>query len=67
VLTHTSMQIIIIVILVNMDYNFKSLVFNPDFAVDVVARRRKPQRNEQLERFCDEGIFINMLRSKIVS
>ena len=25
--------------------------FNPDFAVDVVARRRKPQRNEQLERF----------------
>ncbi|MEE8382562.1 MAG: hypothetical protein V3R78_11895, partial [Thermodesulfobacteriota bacterium] len=39
---------------------------NPDFAVDVVARRRKPQRNEQLERFCDEGIFINMLRSKIV-
>ena len=40
---------------------------NPDFAVDVVARRRKPQRNEQLERFCDEGIFINMLRSRIVS
>ncbi|MEE8380404.1 MAG: hypothetical protein V3R78_00815, partial [Thermodesulfobacteriota bacterium] len=39
---------------------------NPDFAVDVVSRRRKPQRNEQLERFCDEGIFINMLRSKIV-
>jgi hypothetical protein len=42
-------------------------LFNPDFAVDVVARRRKPQRNEQLERFFDEGIFINMLRSKIVS
>jgi hypothetical protein len=39
---------------------------NPDFAVDVVARRRKPQRNEQLERFCDEGILINMLRSRIV-
>ena len=42
------------------------VVLNLDFAVDVVARRRKPQRNEQLERFCDEGIFINMLRSKIV-
>ena len=25
--------------------------FNPDFAVDVVTRCRKPQRNEQLERF----------------
>ena len=41
-------------------------IFNPDFAVGVVARRRKPQRNALLERFCDEGIFINMLRSKIV-
>jgi hypothetical protein len=40
--------------------------FNPDFAVGVVARNRKPQRNAQLERFCDEGIFINMLRNKIV-
>ena len=42
------------------------LLLNPDFAVYVVARLRKPQRNEQLERFCDEDIFVNMLRSKIV-
>jgi hypothetical protein len=24
---------------------------NPDFAVDIVARRRKPKRNAQLEQF----------------
>jgi len=41
-------------------------IVNPDFAVDVVARRRKPQRNVQLERFCNEGISVDMLRSKIV-
>ncbi len=41
--------------------------FNPDFAVGFVTRRRKPQRNAQLERFCDAGIIIIMLRSKIVS
>jgi len=40
--------------------------FIPEFAVGIVARRRKPQRNAQLERFCNDGIFINMLRSKIV-
>ncbi|UCF82674.1 MAG: hypothetical protein JSV50_15975, partial [Desulfobacteraceae bacterium] len=34
-------------------------------AVESVARRRKPKRNEQLERFCDIGILINMSRSKI--
>ena len=39
----------------------------PDFAVGFVARRRKPQRNTQLERFCDAGIIIIMLRNKIVS
>jgi hypothetical protein len=39
---------------------------NPEFAVGIVARRGKPQRNAQLERFCNDGIFINMLRSKIV-
>jgi len=39
---------------------------NPDFAVDIVARRRKPPRNVQLEQFCNEGISIDMLRSKIV-
>ena len=38
----------------------------PDCAVVIVARRRKPKRNVQLERFCDEGISIDMLRSKIV-
>ena len=42
------------------------IFFNPDFAVVVVARRRKPQQNVQLERFCNEGISIDMLRSKIV-
>jgi hypothetical protein len=42
----------------------KSL-FNPDYAVGIVTRVEKPQRNEKLERFCAEGIFINMLRSKI--
>ena len=41
-------------------------ILNPDFAVGIVARRRKPWRNVQLERFCDEGISIDMLRSKIV-
>jgi hypothetical protein len=40
--------------------------FNPDFAVDFVTRRHKPQRNAQLERFCDAGIIIIMLRNKIV-
>ena len=40
--------------------------FNPDFAVGIVARRRKPWRNVQLEWFYDEGISIDMLRSKIV-
>jgi hypothetical protein len=39
--------------------------FNPDYAVGIVTRVEKPQRNEKLERFCAEGIFINMLRSKI--
>jgi hypothetical protein len=39
---------------------------NPDFAVGFVARRSKPQRNAQLERFCDAGIIIIMLRNKIV-
>ena len=39
--------------------------FNPDCALESVARRRKPKRNAQLERFCDVGIFINMSRSKI--
>jgi hypothetical protein len=39
--------------------------FNTDCAVESVARRRKPKRNAQLERFCDGGIFINMSRSKI--
>ncbi len=32
-------------------YATDNTTFNPDFAVDVVARRRKQQRNEQLERF----------------
>jgi hypothetical protein len=41
--------------------------FNPDFAVGVVARRHKSQRNAQLERFRDAGIIIIMLRNKIVS
>ena len=38
----------------------------PDFAVGIVTRCRKPRRNVQLERFYDEGISIDMLRSKIV-
>jgi hypothetical protein len=38
---------------------------NPDFAVGIVARRRKLQRNAQLELFCDAGISIDLLRSKI--
>jgi len=38
----------------------------PGLAVVVVARHRKPQRNVQLERFCNEGISIDMLRSEIV-
>ena len=44
----------------------KGVYIIPDFAVDIVARRRKPWRNVQLERFYDEGISIDMLRSKIV-
>jgi len=44
-----------------------TIMLNPDFAVDFVARCSKPQRNAQLERFCDEGIIIIMLRNKIVS
>ena len=39
--------------------------FNPNCAVEFVARRRKPKRNAQLERFCDVGILINMSRNKI--
>jgi CheY-like chemotaxis protein len=46
-------------------FNFVLLKpFNPDYAVGIVTRIEKPQRNEKLERFCAEGIFINMLRSK---
>jgi len=41
-------------------------LFNPDFAVGILARHRKPWRDVQLERFYDEGISIDMLRSKIV-
>ncbi|MFO8165592.1 MAG: hypothetical protein ACQEQO_03095 [Thermodesulfobacteriota bacterium] len=41
-------------------------ILNPDYAVGIVTRVEKPQRNEKLERFCAEGIFVNMLRSKIV-
>jgi hypothetical protein len=44
-----------------------ALRLNPDFAVDFVARCSKPQRNAQLERFCDAGIIIIMLRNKTVS
>jgi hypothetical protein len=40
--------------------------FNPDYAVGIVTRVEKPQRNAKLQRFCAEGILINMLRSKIV-
>ncbi|MFO8164913.1 MAG: hypothetical protein R6T98_10335 [Desulfatiglandales bacterium] len=42
------------------------MYFIPDYAVGIVTRVEKPQRNEKLERFCAEGIFVNMLRSKIV-
>ena len=41
-------------------------LLNPDYAVGVVARRRKPLRNAQKERFWPAGIFINMLRTKFV-
>ncbi|MFO8164164.1 MAG: hypothetical protein R6T98_06505 [Desulfatiglandales bacterium] len=41
-------------------------LLNSDYAVGIVTRVEKPQRNEKLERFCAEGIFVNMLRSKIV-
>jgi hypothetical protein len=41
------------------------LILNPDCAVESLARRRKLKRNEQLDRFCDVGIVINMSRSKI--
>jgi hypothetical protein len=40
--------------------------FNPDYAVGIVTRVEKPQRNEKLERFCAEGILVHMLRSVIV-
>jgi len=43
----------------------QSAQFNSDYAVGIVTMVEKPQRNETLERFCAEGIFINMLRSKI--
>jgi hypothetical protein len=39
--------------------------FNPDCAVESVAKLRKSKRNAQLERFYDGGIFLNMSRSKI--
>jgi hypothetical protein len=42
------------------------LPFNPDYAVGIVTRVEKSQRNAKLQRFCAEGILINMLRSKIV-
>ena len=41
-------------------------LLNPDCAVGIVARRRKPLRNAQLERLWPAGIFINMSRTKIV-
>jgi hypothetical protein len=41
------------------------LIFNPDYAVGIVTRVEKPQRNANLQRFCAEGILVNMLRSKI--
>ncbi|MFO8165747.1 MAG: hypothetical protein R6T98_14605 [Desulfatiglandales bacterium] len=53
----------------NYDYlrtEFHLSSFNPDYAVGIVTRVEKPQRNEKLERFCAEGILVNMLRSKIV-
>jgi hypothetical protein len=36
---------------------------NPDYAVGIVTRIEKLQRNAKLDRSCAEGIFINMLRS----
>jgi len=45
---------------------FLSLLNLLHFAVGIVTRVEKPQRNEKLERFCAEGIFVNMLRSTIV-
>ena len=42
------------------------LNFKQDCAVGIVARRRKPLRNAKLERFWPGGIFINLLRTKIV-
>jgi len=42
------------------------ILVNPDYAVGIVTRVGKPQRNEKLERFCAEGILVTMLRSKIV-
>jgi hypothetical protein len=45
---------------------FYSFPLNPDCAVGIVARRRKPLRNAQLERFWPAGIFINMSRARIV-
>ncbi len=38
--------------------------FNPDFEIAVVARRRKPVRNVQLERFCNEGISIRYVEEE---
>ena len=46
--------------------NCNSGTLNPDYALVIVTRIEKPQRNEKLERFCAEGICIHMLRSKIV-
>ena len=40
--------------------------YNQDFAVGIVARRRKPKRNAKLERFHDAGISVDMVRRKIV-
>jgi len=46
--------------------NYTPRALNPDYAVGIVMRVEKPQRNEKLERFCAEGILVHMLRSKIV-
>jgi len=56
---------ILYIVLKKYFYKTPIEVFNPDFAVGFVTRRSKPQRNAQLERFCDAGIIIIMLRSKI--
>jgi len=37
---------------------FAPLLFNPDYAVGIVTRVEKPQRNEKLERFYAEGILV---------